>query len=78
MVSIYALSPMHLSKPPSRKSSPWSQVPGNRFLECVLQRLEILVRLYVKVLALNFALTCTYLIKAIDAYKKASMYVWFI
>jgi hypothetical protein len=40
-------------KPPFRKSSPWSQVPGTRFLECILQRLETLIQLYVKVMVLK-------------------------
>jgi hypothetical protein len=49
---IYAQSDARL-KPPSRKSSPWSQVPGTRFLECILQRLETLIQLYVKVMVLK-------------------------
>jgi hypothetical protein len=49
---IYAQSDA-LLKPPSRKSSPWSQVPGTHFLECVLQRLEALIQLYMKVMVLK-------------------------
>jgi hypothetical protein len=49
MVSVYTFISLQSQRLP-RKSTPWSQVPGTQFLESILQRLETLVQLYVKVM----------------------------